>query len=537
MDKQTRIEFATISQLFQAGKVRKAKAAVLAALRRNPRAYFLHNIHGAIDGTMGNWKDARKHFQKALKVHPKSFESLRNLGNAERKLGDLQSAQKNLMKAVQLNPRFDAGWCSLGNVYLDKAQIEKAIEAYRKALRIRPDFTEAAINLLTHLDRSNQMDELRIALEDFERASPGHPVSILYKGILLDRAKDDLAAIEMLNSVEYEYQKIPNYATLELARLTRLAKINDRQKNPDIAYDLFLKANQLNNKVLASPYVSPSRFTKILTANQAYLSSGFSQQWEVVSQNEEAPVFMVGFPRSGTTLLDTFLRGHSDVSVIEERPLVLAMRTYLGLQQEPGIKALDTLSPNQIKKAGSVYLKEMKAAGERTKIIIDKLPLNLAYAGEILRIFPKAKFILSLRDPADAVFSCFMQSFQLNDAMATFDTPENAARTYDLSFNIWQQAVAELAPTVITCRYEDLILDPEASLRPIIAFLGMDWDGNILNHLDAAQARSHIATSSYAQVVQPLYTSAVARWTRYKHLMPEALEILAPWRAKFGYSD
>jgi len=89
----------------------------------------------------------------------------------------------------------------------------------------------------------------------------------------------------------------------------------------------------------------------------------------------------------------------------------------------------------------------------------------------------------------------------------------------------------------VESRYENLVHDPEATLRPIVEFLGVDWDKGLLDHQRTAKSRGVIGTPSYAQVVEPIYNTAVARWERYADLMPEALEILAPWRKKFGYSD
>lgn len=536
MDRKTQMEFGQILKLYQARRLPAAKAAALQSLKRHPRAFFLHNILGAIEGTAKNWPEARRHFRKAVKIEPKNHEALCNLAKAERYMGDLFSAQKHLLKSVRAEPTYAYGWCMLGNVYAGKGQLEKAAEAYQRALKINPVLLEAVNNLVTQYERSNQLDEMRAALAQFDAAAPDHPMSNLYHGMLFEREKNYPEALKALGAVSFKYDRIADFANLELSRLNRLAKINDKLENADAAYPLFLKANEVNAHAVVGPKVSAARFGRRLTARQAYYQPGFSKNWAHLAETTESPVFMVGFPRSGTTLLDTFLRGHSAVSLIEERPLVYHLRKGLGVNENNDMSLLDSASRKKLADLGNSYLKTLRS-GQNTPIIIDKLPLNMAYIGEVLRVFPKARFILSLRDPADAVFSCFMQPFRLNDAMACFDTPENAARTYDHVFSIWQQVVAELGPSVITCKYEALIADPKASLMPITEFLGVPWEESALNYQETAKARDHIATTSYAQVVEPLYTSAKGRWTRYAHLMPEALEILAPWRKEFGYSD
>jgi len=536
MDRKTQMEFEQILKLYQARQFQKAKVAIRQSLKRYPRAFFLHHILGAIEGNLNNWRDARGHFRKATKIDPTSFEALCSLAKAERHLGDLVTAQKHLLKSVRINPKYAYGWCVLGNVYADRGEQEKAVEAYQRALSINPVQLEAVINLLSFFERANRLEEMQAALDQFEVASPNNSITNLYRGILFEREKNYPEALKVLGAVRYKYDTYPDLAKLERSRLNHLAKINDTIGNADNAYGLFLEANQVNARAVASPNVSAARFTERLRKRQNYYVPGFSQNWETSAQYTGSPVFMVGFPRSGTTLLDTFLRGHSAVSMIEERPLVFNLRKGLGVNEKDDMRLLDTVSAERLAEVRKTYLKSLHA-GQSKPIVIDKLPLNMAYAGEILRVFPKAKFILSLRDPADAVFSCFMQPFALNDAMACFDTPENAARTYDLAFSIWRQVVAELGPALMTCRYEALIADPKATLKPITEFLNVPWEENALNFQETAKARDHIATSSYAQVVEPLYTTAKGRWARYAHLMPEALKILAPWRKEFGYSD
>jgi len=536
MDKKTQMEFEQIGKLYQARRFQAAKAGIRQALMRYPRAYFLHATLGAIEGNLNNWRDARGHFRKATKIDPKNFEALCNLAKAERRLGDLVTAQKLLLKSVRINPKYAYGWCVLGNVYADRGQQEKAVEAYRRALGLNPVLLEAVVNLLSFFERANRLEEMKAVLDQFELVAPDETITNLYRGIQYEREKNYPEALKVLGAVSYKYDVYPDLAQLERSRLNHLAKINDIIGNAENAYGLFMEANRVNARALASPKVSAARFINRLRKRQSYYLPGFSQKWETGAENTDTPVFMVGFPRSGTTLLDTFLRGHSAVSVIEERPLVYDLRQGLGLNENDEMGLLDGLSADKLAMLRQAYLKSLNA-GQSKPVIIDKLPLNIAYAGEILRVFPKAKFILSLRDPADAVFSCFMQPFALNDAMACFDTPENAAKTYDLAFSIWQQVAAELGPALITCRYEELIADPKAILAPITEFLGVPWEETALNFQETAKARDHISTSSYAQVVEPLYSSAKGRWVRYAHLMPDALKILAPWRTEFGYSD
>lgn len=201
------------------------------------------------------------------------------------------------------------------------------------------------------------------------------------------------------------------------------------------------------------------------------------------------------------------------------------------------LKTLATVSKPQARSVANGYMKALQKQGGDTGVLVNRNPFDTIYIGEILRIFPRAKILLAMRDPADVVLSCYMQMFTINDANSTLTTPLGAAKTYDCAMKLWVQYNELFDLDSIICRYEDLVDNPEGTLRPIIDFLGIEWDENTLNHEKTAASRERINTVSYAQVVQPVYSSSVRRWESYAEFMPEALEILAPWRAYFGYGE
>ncbi len=529
--------FTKISSLTQAGKLKQAEQLALAAQKQYPRAFFLHNILGAIHGMRGQWKDSAKYFAKAVKIAPKSFEGFRNLGNAERHLGNLNAAQKHLTKALSIKAAFPEGWLSLGLVYLDKMENQKAIAAFEKSLILKPDFDVAALNLFTTLDRNNEIEKLRSGVARFENASKNHPVARLFTAILLHRDKEFEPARDILKTLAFDQNRTHGDFMMELMRVSQLSKIEDKLGNYENAYGLFTQANTLNTKASKAGDHNPEGYMDGLGRRLAHFDKGFSSNWKPLQPPDDSPVFLVGFPRSGTTLLETFLGGHSQITVSDERPLVRALTRSLGTFGGQNLQALENINEASANKARKAYWFEWRKYCGDGEVKIDKLPLNLVSAADILRVFPKAKFILALRDPADAVLSCFMQPFKLNDAMATFETAQSTAQTYDQVMQLWQCYTDELTPAVFQCRYEDLVSDNETVLRGLIDFLGLEWQENVLDHLTNIQTRADIRTPSYAQVSQPLYTTAMARWKHYEHMMPEAMEILQPWRKHFGYSD
>jgi hypothetical protein len=242
---------------------------------------------------------------------------------------------------------------------------------------------------------------------------------------------------------------------------------------------------------------------------------------------------LVGFPRSGTTLLDTFLMGHPDTEVLEEFHMLGAAETVLG-----NTAGLPHRSAEQLEQARRAYFAELDRHTDRAfgGLIVDKLPLNMLGLPVIYSLFPDAKIIFAQRHPCDAVLSGFMQSFTLNDAMACFLTIVDAADLYDSAMSLFTRSRDALQVGVHTLVYEELVADPAAALQPLIAFLGLDWRPELLDHRATARSRGAIITPSYDQVVQPLSKAPSGRWRRYEAQLEPVLPVLMPWAERLGYS-
>lgn len=256
--------------------------------------------------------------------------------------------------------------------------------------------------------------------------------------------------------------------------------------------------------------------------------------WPAAGTSERsAPTFLVGFPRSGTTLLDTFLSGHEAIEVIEEKNMLDLAGRVLGDQQD-----LHRIDAATVAQARAVYfsaLDQHLCKDGKPRTIIDKLPLAMTGAPIIKRLFPDAKIIFAMRHPADCVLSSFLQAFQLNDAMANFLELEDAARLYDVAMQVWIRAADLFSIDSHVVVYEELVADPESVLRPLIAWLGLEWHGDLLDHRSTAAGRGAIVTPSYDQVTQPLYRRASGRWRNYSAYLEPVRGLIEPWAIRHGY--
>ena len=149
--------------------------------------------------------------------------------------------------------------------------------------------------------------------------------------------------------------------------------------------------------------------------------------------------------------------------------------------------------------------------------------------------FPDAKFIFAQRHPCDCVLSSFMQAFSLNESMACFLDLKTAADFYDAAMSVWTRCTEVLPLDVHSLVYEDLVADPEATLRPLVEFLGLEWQAELLDHRATARSRGAISTPSYDQVAQPLSRKASGRWRRYEKQLEPVLPVLLPWAERLGY--
>jgi hypothetical protein len=322
-----------------------------------------------------------------------------------------------------------------------------------------------------------------------------------------------------------------NGAVAPNMRHSLLGQLADRLGQPDRAFAEFTAMHQA--MASGGTYSGEEGWREVAEWTDE-LAARLDRGWPSVDVpgDPPAPAFLIGFMRSGTTLLDTMLMGHSGTHVLEELPIMGSLARRLGTPSA----AADVASPEAVQ-LRDAYFAELQrlASPPRGKLVIDKFPMAGLHAPLIHRLFPQARIIFSLRHPCDVVLSCFMQNFRLSKTMASFLTIENAARYYDAVMRFWTLARERLPLSVHTVRYEALLDDRESELRHLTDFLGLAWEQTLLDHQRTAAERGYIRTPSYHQVTEGIYRGASGRWQRYAEQMAPALPILAPWVERFGY--
>jgi hypothetical protein len=273
---------------------------------------------------------------------------------------------------------------------------------------------------------------------------------------------------------------------------------------------------------------------------QAFAATAEPAQWRHPPLEGPAPVFFIGYPRSGTTLLDQVLASHPDIETLEENQNF--EEAYERLIRAPGgLERWADLSEAEIRDFRAIYWRNARAAlggAPSRAVFIDKLPLNTVMLPLVQRLFAGAKIIFALRDPRDVVLSCFTQRFRMNPAMYNFLSIETAARHYDAVMALADAVRRRFPLRLHYVRYEDLVSDFDATVATLLSFLELPWSDKVRDYVATAKAR-RIRTPSAPDVRLPLYTSSIQRWRRYVG-EPEAaaaFAILAPWIKAHGYGE
>src|SRR6185503_15404722 len=256
----------------------------------------------------------------------------------------------------------------------------------------------------------------------------------------------------------------------EARRLQLLGQLSEGAGKYDEAWEAFVGMNRIQSLHPSEPLERASAYREHLRRQTEVLSDEWFSRWkgEAAEASRPSPTFLVGFPRSGTTLLDTLLMGHPDIEVLEEEGTLAAASAEL-----PGDLAdLPTATAKQIGKARDRYFEVARESVPLApdKLLIDKNPLSMNALPVIRRLFPDAKIILALRHPCDVVLSCFVTNFRLNDGMSNFLQLDTAAELYDVSFRNFAKASGMLGLPVHRLVYEDLIEGPETALRDLVTF-------------------------------------------------------------------
>ena len=514
-------------------------------LAKHPDDSYALYLMGAAFFTIKKYPDALEWFAKALELQPGNKEYRLVYGDTLRLCGFHEKSEKVLLEVLDEDPKNDRALISLGLICDSFRQWHQGTEYFQQAVTIKPSNSLAQRKLAEMYLYTGNTDA---ALTHAKKAKALEPkaagnyqlLAIIYQTLGdRDKATEFLGKcveIDPMNGGAYnELVKIKKIGKQDSALVNRmekqlekgmastsrnqihfaLAKAYDDLREYEKAYHHLHQGNLL----LQGEFPLSDFKREIKAIKKAYKSISMLQL-QGSGNPSQAPVFVVGMPRSGTTLIDQILSSHSQVhSIGESQEIGFGARDAC---EEAGIEnkthALPELSQDLVKKYAQRYLDRVCAEAPDAQRIVDKMPANFFQIGFILTLFPNARIIHSVRHPLDTLLSCYFQRFTSSMYMEWSNDLSMAGmyyRSYVELMDFWKQRF----PTkILDVEYEAMVQDAESNARRIIDFVGFDWEDDCM---DFHKSKRVVQTASLWQVRQPIYTSSVSRWRPYaKHLEP-----------------
>ena len=419
-------------------------------------------------------------------------------------------------------------------------EVELSLKHFNRALEIQPELEKIRGTLALALAR---VGEGRVGRVEAERVLAKDPTNAQAKTAL---AIADLAERKFADAAQRMEDLLSETALGRGDRGSALGVLADALNGlgriPE-AFEAYCQSNEITREIFAERVAAASQG---LSHRVARLIDAFGREsadrWSGAPLAKDEPaseaavhVFLVGFPRSGTTLLEQVLASHEQVVTLEEKPTLAKAESEL-LHDVGRLDRLAALSADDAARYRRNYWRIVNTyVDPRGKVFIDKMPINSISLPVIAKLFPDAKILFARRDPRDVVLSCFRRAFMANLMTYTFTTLEGTARFYDAVMTLSDLYRRVLPLPVHEVRYERLVADFEGETRQVCTFLGIEWDEAMREFAAAAAART-IATPSAAQVRRGLYQEGQGQWRPYAEQMAPVMPILEPWIGPKGYA-
>jgi Flp pilus assembly protein TadD len=572
----------------QAGRLDEAAAALETSLKLDPSQKDAHYNLGIVLHGLGRYEEAAQQHDQALAANPNDFEAHNSLGAALKELGRCEEAIKHYQRAIALRPDYAEAHCNIAGALIAMERFDEAVAHSRRALELNSGLSEAQFFLgasLNALDRNEEAEQQLVrylalkparaveymmrgmalanlkrqseAVPEFDRAIELDPkladayvqrgFALTVLGRLDDARRDHEHAIALAPQKIEAHQALTNLTPIaagdpRLGILETLAQGMDKLAEPDRgalhaalakAYaDLkehersfrhAVEAGRLKRKRM--PYDESEAFAHMRLIAEVF-SADLLRATSGGGESSELPIFIVGMPRSGTTLIEQILASHPEVFGAGELQTFgrLARRVRDGAGPPRYPEAVPSLSAQALREIGANYVRDVQRLAPQASRITDKMPGNFHYVGLIHLALPNAKIIHSRRNPLDNCMSCFSTQFAKGHPWS-YELGELGRyhRAYQQLMEHWRRVLPVGA--MLEVDYESVVTDLEEEARRIVEYCGLQWDDACLA-FDKTERPVH--TASVAQVRQPIYRSSVGRWEPYKdQLRPlfEALQI------------
>ena len=494
------------------GQLAHAAQLVSQAIALNDTVYIYHRNLCELYRRLGSLEKAIAAGRRATALKSGDLDAHYNLGLALADSDLAQEAADSYRKALALNPKHGLSWNNLGAALEKLDDMSAAEDAYFRAVQLNRRHAEAQNNLGAIYSVQGKLDEARACFEDAIEANPGF-VSPHYNLSSLktyDKGDPHLEQLEEIVLRADATQSLDARIRLSFA----LGKAREDVGNYDAAFVAYENGNRLqHNRFPVDEKKADAQLAKIV----GVFDRSFFEARTKPASSDRTPIFIVGMPRSGTTLIEQILASHPEVyggGELSELRQVLATPPGATASTVFTDYAAD-LNSVEFEALGHEYLEQVWTLSPGSRFISDKMPANYFFIGMIHLIFPDAKIIHSIRDPIDSCFSCYARLFNktMEFAYDLGTLGRYAVRYLRLMWH-WHEALP--VDTVLDVRYEDVVDDVEVQARRMLDYIGLPWNDDCLKFY---KNKRQVKTASIAQVRRPIYKSSIGRCKNFeKHL-------------------
>ena len=497
--------------LQELGRLDEAEASYMRALALKPNYAKARNNLGNTLQELGRLDEAEASYMQALALKPDYAEAYCNLGNALQELGRLDEAEARYLQALALEPAHANTHSNLGNTLQELGRLEEAVASYTQAIVIKPNFAEAYNNLGNTLQELGRFKEAEASFMQAIALQPDYTEA--HRHLTLIRKS------EFKDDNYFEMRKIyldANTSEEQLCQINfALAKVCDDLGDFEQAFTHYKEGNALRKKSLGYDVLRETELFKKLECSYQKIEKNALDSKNLASS--VTPIFIVGMPRSGTTLVEQIISSHKQVTGAGELKFV----SKFGTQLATGAAEIDQDSLFNFRKN---YLNKLETLSEGNRFVCDKMPQNFQFIGLIAAAFPEAKIIHVKRDPAAVCWANYKQYFPSKHIRFCYAL-EDIVHYYCLYNELTDFWINSLNNRIFDLDYELLVKKQETETRKLLGYLELDWDKQCLS---PHQNTRSVATASNLQVREKIYKGSSQKWKKYEPFLNGAFDSLLP---------
>ena len=503
--------------LHQTGRSEEGLGLIEQSVALQPRnADFLNNT-GTVMRDLGRVAAAVDFFRGAVDVKPDQLAARDNLGSSLKQLGQFDAAEEIYRGTIGRNPFHVRARIGLAETLQEAGRLDEAIALFRESLSIRPKDAELLYGLSVAMMEKGKLDEAT----DLARQAVTIAPPMAKAWLLLTQVKRQSERDKELSGMEAEHAKAPQGSLARMQLSFGLGKANDDLKDYGRAFDYFAEGNAIRRQGID---YDPVRTRDEFQAMKAVFDAAFFEKHRPSDIADDTPIFVVGMPRSGTTLIEQIIASHPQVFGAGELSL---LKTAVGKQFPMSMQGgfpwgVADMPDKAFAEAGQAYLDMLHSRYPGLPHVTDKMPGNFMLVGFLHMMLPKAKIIHCARDAAATCLSIFKVHFRGDSHRYGYELGE-LADFHNLYTDIMAHWHKVLPGVVHDVRYEDFVADQEGQTRALMAHLGLPWDDKVLSFHETDRP---VRTASAAQVRQPMYQGSVDLWKRYGDRLKPLLDKL-----------